>query len=51
MNINKIYNNVINRNNHLYSQMEEIEEDKNLENNYISETNNNDNKNINNNNE
>ena len=49
MNTNNIYNNAINRNNHLYSQMEEIEEDKNLENNYISDTNINDNKNINNN--
>ena len=44
VNINNIYNNEItNRNNHLYPQMEEIEEDKNLENNsnYVSETNNN----------
>ena len=32
VNINNIYNNEItNRNNHLYPQMEEIEEDKNLE--------------------
>ena len=42
-NINNIYNNELNnRNNHLYPQMEEIQEDKNLENNsnYVSEKNN-----------
>ena len=44
-------NSINNRNSHLYPQMEEIEEDKNLENNYISETNNNDNNNNNNNDE
>jgi len=42
--INHIYKNEIGyRNNHLYPQMEEIEEDKNLENNYITEGNNNNN--------
>ena len=45
-NINKENVNSINhRNSHLYPQMEEIEEDKNLENNYISENNDNDNNN------
>ena len=44
ININHIYKNEVSyRNNHLYSQMEEIEEDKNLENNYITEGNNNNN--------
>ena len=47
---NENINTLNNRNSHLYPQMEEIEEDKNLENNYISETNNNEN-NDNNNNE
>ena len=52
---NENINSINNRNSHLYPQMEEIEEDKNLENNYISETNNdnnnenNDNNNANNN--
>ena len=46
MNIN--INSINNKNSHLYPQMEEIEEDKNLENNYISETNNNENNNNNN---
>ena len=45
MNIN--INSINNKNSHLYPQMEEIEEDKNLENNYISETNNNENNNNN----
>ena len=47
---NENINSINNRNSHLYPQMEEIEEDKNLENNYISETNNNENINKDNNN-
>ena len=48
---NENNNSINNRNSHLYPQMEEIEEDKNLENNYISETNNNENNDKNNENE
>ena len=47
---NENINSINNRNSHLYPQMEEIEEDKNLENNYISENNNNENINKDNNN-
>ena len=39
INIKDMYKNNF-KNNHLYPQMEEIEEDKNLENNYVSEENN-----------
>ena len=51
ININNVYNNEINnRNDYLHPQMEEIEEDKNLENNsnYVSSNNNNDNNILNN---
>ena len=51
ININNVYNNEINnRNDYLHPQMEEIEEDKNLENNsnYVSSDNNNDNNILNN---
>ena len=51
ININNVYNNEMNnRNDYLHPQMEEIEEDKNLENNsnYVSSSNNNDNNILNN---
>ena len=51
ININYVYNNEMNnRNDYLHPQMEEIEEDKNLENNsnYVSSSNNNDNNILNN---